>query len=498
MASKKPPIKNQILADYLISSSHDLKSIGGLLVSGIISTFGMYSIVLPFFSTGEEVNTSTLNTALFSFVIMLIIFDTVKRGALTKFFNSLLKKKIISSTAKKGYLVISVFAIMFMVLLDALGSYATAEKGATLYSQFKTNGSTEFKILQQNAETGKATASNYTLVLEAWKDSKEEAKTTCTEKWKGWKAKYKATCKEDWNKANPMPKQTADGQIKIDDYKAIKKDGQGFLDEWLFIILFVLLSLMTLLMQYLTIAKIYDDYNEIEESLTFERIEFINDNIQEHETILAEHEQQTAEMMANSKREKNVQDRRFQKTGEAIAIEHKKKNVETRGKTVKRIANNQYVNTDDAKAGFFYNPLGEDDNINQSVKPNGYNQTVKPKEEKEPINDSSNSTVNQTVITERLTDRLDSSLFTDGELNLISILWDGNNVKQHDPLTTRANVLKVIGDTKINTVLLRDLYKKLLKHDYIYKRVGYFAKVEFPQEENPVNYAFDLGEYYEK
>ena len=295
MANKKPSIKNKILEDYLINGSHDLKSIGGLVVSGIISTFGMYSIVLPFFSTGEEVNTSTLNTALFSFVIMLIIFDTVKRGALTKFFNSLLKKKIISSTAKKGYLVISVFAIMFMVLLDALGSYATAEKGATLYSQFKTNKSTEFQILQQNAESGKAEANTYPLLLEAWTKSKDQAYKNCDDKYKGWKSKYKANCKTDWdnpkdkngNLIHAMPQPTATGKIEIDDYKAIKKDGQGFLDEWLFIILFVLLSLMTLLMQYLTIAKIYDDYNEIEESLTFERIEFINDNIQEHETILA-------------------------------------------------------------------------------------------------------------------------------------------------------------------------------------------------------------------
>jgi hypothetical protein len=80
-------------------------------------------------------------------------------------------------------------------------------------------------------------------------------------------------------------------------------------------------------------------------------------------------------------------------------------------------------------------------------------------------------------LTKRLTDRLDKGLFTDVELELITILWDGNNVKAHDSLVTRKEVLKVIGDTKINTNLLRDLYKKLLEHDYIYKRVGYFAKV---------------------
>ena len=110
MASKKPQIKNQILEDYLINSSHDLKSIGGLIVSGIISTFGVYSLIRPFFTEGEVTNTATLNTALIAFVIVLIIFDTVKRGAFTKFFNSLLKKKIIESKVKKGYLVIAVFA----------------------------------------------------------------------------------------------------------------------------------------------------------------------------------------------------------------------------------------------------------------------------------------------------------------------------------------------------------------------------------------------------
>ena len=563
MASKKPPIKNKILEDYLINSSHDLKSIGGLIVSGIVSTFGVYSVIRPFFTEGEVTNTATLNTALIAFVIVLIIFDTVKRGAFTKFFNSLLKKKIIESKVKKGYLVIAVFATMFMIMLDGLGSWSTAEKGANLYSQFKTNSSTEYQILQQNAESGKATAQNYTLELSAWKESKAEAITTCNQKWKGWKAKYKAKCKEEWNNANPMPKQTANGQIKIDDYKAIKKDGQGFLDEYLFTILFVLLSLMTLLMQYLTIAKIYDDYNDIEEGLTFERIEFINDTIQEHETILAEHEQKVAELMADSTREKKGKDRKFQEIGEAIAITHKQKMNDTRAETVKRIANNVYVPQEESKAGFvdIFSSSKEEPQINklevfnievdengnakqeifkepkvrgnshfyfikesekwaiggndgyvkdwlknienngiftilgeheqplyqirvkkyistQSVKPNSYNQTVnhsvKPNEEKEPIKQTPNQSVNRTVITERF----NQSLFTKEELKLITILWGNGKVKPHDSLVTRKEVLETIGDTKLNTTLLRNLYKKLLEYNYIYKRVGYFAKVE--------------------
>jgi alpha-D-ribose 1-methylphosphonate 5-phosphate C-P lyase len=63
-------------------------------------------------------------------------------------------------------------------------------------------------------------------------------------------------------------------------------------------------------------------------------------------------------------------------------------------------------------------------------------------------------------------------------MDLIAILWGDGKVKTNDSLVTRKEVLKVIGDTKVNTTLLRDLYKKLLELDYIYKRVGYFAKIE--------------------
>ena len=358
---KKTPIKNKILEDYLIDGSHNLKSLAALAVAGIISIFGVYSVIMPFFVDDMVLNTNTLTITIIALIGVMIVFDSIKRGSLTKFFNSKLKKKIISSPLRKGYLVVAVSASTFMFLLGVIGSYATAQKASDLWTQSKTNASTEFQILQQNAESGKTTASNYKLELQTWRESRTAASANCNDKWKGWKSKYKATCKEEWSAANPMPQQTATGHISIQDYKSIKKAKQGFLDEWLFTFVFILLLLLTLLTEYLTISSIYDYYNDIDESLTFERIEFINDIIQEHETILSEHEQKTAEMMANAQREKNTQDMKFQKVGEAIAIENKRKNVETRGKTVKRIANNQYVPTEHAKAGFIKTSFSEKD-----------------------------------------------------------------------------------------------------------------------------------------
>ena len=89
---KTVSIKNKILQKYLIQGSHNLKSLGGLFASGVVSTFGVFTLVRPFFS--EE---TSLYIALTSFVMLLILLDTIKRGAFTKFLNSLLKKIILIS-----------------------------------------------------------------------------------------------------------------------------------------------------------------------------------------------------------------------------------------------------------------------------------------------------------------------------------------------------------------------------------------------------------------
>ena len=353
---KTVSIKNKILERFLITGSHNLKSLGGLLASGVVSTFGVFTLTAPFF-TSE----TSLYIALTSFVVLLILLDTIKRGSFTKFLNSLLKKIILGKKASKTYLIIFIGAFSFLVFLDILGVLSTAEKGANLYSQSKTTESTEFKILEQNAENGKAQNVTYTEILKVWKETKKTEYQNCNDLHKGWKAKYSAKCKREWLADNPMPQNTANSNIEISDYKQIKKSFDGFLDEWLQTILTIVLGLFTLLMQYLTIAKIYDDYDEIEESLTATRVDFINDTIQEHFTILAEYEQEQAKMYADSEREKKNQDLKFQEVGEGIAITHKKKMVGIRGDTLKRIANNNSFPNEKKKSAFVH--TGEKEKI---------------------------------------------------------------------------------------------------------------------------------------
>ena len=112
--------KEEILRDYQISFSPTVKSILALLFSGLISTFGIYIFIKGMISSDN------LQIALGVFVLVLAVADTVKRSSLAKYYNSIIRKLIIDNgKVLKMHLVISVLALLFMVVFDFVGSYAT-------------------------------------------------------------------------------------------------------------------------------------------------------------------------------------------------------------------------------------------------------------------------------------------------------------------------------------------------------------------------------------
>ncbi|CAA6805238.1 MAG: Unknown protein [uncultured Sulfurovum sp.] len=127
---------------------------------------------------------------------------------------------------------------------------------------------------------------------------------------------------------------------------------------------------------------------------------------------------------------------------------------------------------------FCYDRQKERDSLN--------NVTVQPLNEEQENNLQNTQPLNESVITKKKeteplnesVKRIDLKNYSTGDLELIDLLWKQRTVKRNDQLETRDNVLKIIGDNKNNTLRLRNLYKKLLEDGYIYKRVGYFAKVE--------------------
>ena len=371
----KPLTQKEILADILVTTKYTLKVLGGFVISGLVSVFGLYPLVASFF-TSE----TSLYITMFGFIGLLILIDSIKRNTLSRYYNSKLKNIILGSKVRTGYLNISVMSILFVVLIDGSGAWLTGVSGAKYYTENKTTQSEEYKLLQANAESGKATASNYTLELQAWRESKADNKTTCNEKWKGWKAKYKATCKEEWNNANPMPKQRATGQIKIDDYKSISEDKKGFIDEYLQYIVFVVLMLLTGLLQYLTISEIKEDYEDLEDSLTPNRVSNLQTALATAQDIEEQHEKTMFENKEDMQKKKNEQVRDMNDIADKREIVFNAKAISNGNDGLRRIANNNsvYVPSDEAKVGYFYNPFSDTDNNDESVK----TKTVKTKKTK--------------------------------------------------------------------------------------------------------------------
>ena len=340
--------RDTILADYQIKFTPTLKSALALLFSGLISTFGVYSIISGMMSDDN------LQIAIGVFVIILAVADTVKRASLAKYYNSIIRKDITKNgKVLKMNLVITFLALAFMVVFDFVGSFATAEYVKNKYSESRTTDSKEYELLEANAENGKSEIELYKIELATYQKAKADNAITCSEKWKGWKAKYKAKCKTDWEAANPKPtKPTANTTVSISDYSSLKESANDdFLSRNIFNIILFLSLALTLILQYTTVSEIKDNYDKIRETLSPMVLGILQDRLSELETNMIEHETLRNKVISDGDKVEKTELRNFEKLGKAIELMTLNKAVESRGKTVQRIANNTHKN-EEMKAGF--------------------------------------------------------------------------------------------------------------------------------------------------
>lgn len=340
--------RDNILADYQIKFTPTIKSTLALIFSGLISTFGIYSIIQGM------INKDKLQIALGVFVIVLAVADTVKRASLAKYYNSIIRKDITQNgKVLKMNLFIAFLALMFMVVFDFVGSFATAEYVKNKYSESRTTDSKEYELLEANAENGKSEIGLYKIELATYQKDKADAYVTCAEKWKGWKSKYKADCKTEWESNNPKPlKPNLSTTVSIADYSDLKNiANDDFLSRNIFNIVLFLSLVLTIILQYTTVSEIKDNFDDIKETLTPMVLGILQDRLSELETNMIEHETLRNAVISDSDKVEKTEQRKFEKLGKAIGLMTLSKAVESRGRTVQRIANNTYKNTE-MKAGF--------------------------------------------------------------------------------------------------------------------------------------------------
>ncbi len=338
--------------------------------------------------------------------------------------------------------------------------------------------SEEYKIEKAKAQSGANEAKAYQEQLRAWRKAKSEHYAQCNQAWRVPKYRTRnQQCKDKFSEPRPTEIKNSSGVIAVSTYEAMESKAKEEVAGYRKMFFWVFLG-FSILLNYFAMATLFNQYRRKRKELTPEIIDELTDRMELMNAEKINKISMSTKAQKQKLEEKNIIDVEIEKETYNIVIAKRAKALTRKKEIPLKIMNNESI-MEQQKAGFAHNPFYKD---NQSVKPNGYNQTVnhsvKPKEEKEPIKQTPNQSVNQTVITEQLTERFNQSLFTKEELKLITILWGNGKVKPHDALVTRKEVLETIGDTKVNTTLLRNLYKKLLEYNYIYKRVGYFAKVE--------------------
>jgi len=467
--------KKEILKTVQISYAPTAKSVSALIFSGAISTFGIYSLI------AGAVKEDYVSVALGIFILILIVADTFKRGALSRYYNSQIRHYITGKgKVLKMQLVIFFLSLAFMSVFDIVGAFSTAKYANQAYQDFSTTHSKEFDLLEQNAKAGKDNLNIYTKELEAWQQDKRDAYQTCNEKWRGWKAKYKAKCKQDWEKKNPKPtKPNSTGKIKVDDYKKIKEDvNQDFLSKYLYYIVLFLSLALTAILQYTTISEIQDEKDEIEEMLTPQLAGTLQDRLLILENNAIEHETERNELIRKSDQAHKKETRKFEELGEGMKILSLQKATISRGETIKRISNNVPYSKEEptAKAGF----------VNFGAMP-----TEEPKRE-EPKQDPFNGSNTEF---------------------LIRRLWDNGKVKANKKLVPKSKTININRRKEVEAI--GNLYRILVEKKAIKMKGvngGYYALVDMEKaidlywdwkygysnnstNSKSANYDFDLGEY---
>ena len=425
--------KKAILSTVQISYAPTLKSSTALAFSGAISTFGVFSLI------DGAVTGDNLSYTLGVFILILIVADTFKRGALSRYYNSIIRTNItLKGKVLKLQLAVFFLALLFMVMFDFIGSFSTANYIEQKYQDYRATSSKEYSLLQDSATNAKSELSLYSQELTAWQTEKSDASQNCNDQWNGWKAKYKAKCKTEWEATHPKPtKPNSSTSVQVADYKEMKQGvNDDFLSRNIYNIVLFLSMALTLLLQYTTISEIQDERDEIDEMLTPQLMGTLNDRLLILETNAVEHEAERNELIRTADKAHKTEERKFEELGEGMKVISLQKATTARGQTLQRIANNEYVPQETSKAGFVHNPFSS----------NQQNQEQEP-----PLAKS----------------------------DLINLLWNNGEVKIGDKLTPKTKVIN--SNKRRDGELLVFVYKLLVQSGYAELRgnQGYYAVADY-------------------
>jgi uncharacterized membrane protein len=268
--------KEELLDEYLLKSRHTIGSATALLFSGVMSVFGIYSVLES--AVGENII-----YAMSVFVLILLIMDTIKRKYLVKRYNAETKKDILSEFSKYttdrqiwNHKMIFYGAFLFVVMFDFLGVLSTANLAENKYNASEMDNSYVAKAIKGQIASSATIDENYREDLQLWRELRADAEKQCKLEKQGWKAKYAVKCLHDWEDEHAQPSRpNVKRSLSDSDLNRIEKAGESFLGNWIWYITFVLVGVFTLFLQLTTISSLQEENENVKNKLSTAAIAII-------------------------------------------------------------------------------------------------------------------------------------------------------------------------------------------------------------------------------
>ncbi|MBN2824844.1 MAG: hypothetical protein JXQ76_05940 [Campylobacterales bacterium] len=419
-----------------IEAQRGINSYFPILISLGVTTYGFYL----FLNTITTSQTAIYLTVAFLAILILFI-EAHRTMLLLDFFNSKLTNKLHDNVKIAHFsIVMSGIITALFIALDMWGAIQASDSVERMLAKGIATSSKAYQLLEDEATNGTKMKREYNQELKAYNEAKDSHYTQCNQAWRLPTYRTKnSECKSQFKQELPTaPNSNTKGSIDAKQYEALENQALAKIQGYKEIFFYVFFG-FSLLLNYFAVSDIVNQYRKNDRELTPETIKELKNRYELLQAEKLTHLEGSTRLQAQKAHEKTTIDLGIEALIHDIRLAKEQRAYENMKKVPIAIHHRPH-DMEQYKYGF----VGSNTDSYST----------------EPYN----------------TDTIDLSKFNSNEIELIKLLWRNGNVHPHGSLTNRDTVLKEIGNTKAKANELRDLYNKLLEHDYIYKRVGYFAK----------------------
>ena len=258
-----------------------------VLISLMITLFGLYG-----FADTLIKNEIYLYGVLGVLASIILLMEHNRTNLFGDWFGSLLEENINKDVKKPiiGF-IIAILVTGVFIALDVFGAISMSTYVQKNMIENTVVESKAYQLAEANAKSGAETTKIYLSMLKDWRADKKEAFNSCDKSYPISKSpKGNNWCKDEWSKKNKKPKSDnikTNSSVDLNIFKELESDAKVSLNgyEDYFFYAFLVLSM---LLNYLAVASILNQYRSKDKHLTSDMIEVLRDRFEsiENEKLL--------------------------------------------------------------------------------------------------------------------------------------------------------------------------------------------------------------------